>query len=63
MSVMQSHNTVVAEIMKMDRASITQALLGFQGRVHMDFSEDFLSLQSTEWLRHVLLAATLNCGR
>jgi hypothetical protein len=52
---------IECQIMQLDRAAITRALLGFQGRVKMDFTEEFLNCQDLDWLRHVLLAACMHC--
>lgn len=47
--------------MEMDREGATRSILHFRGRVRMDFTEDFLSKKSLDWLRHVLLAACRFC--
>ena len=61
MTSLQSDKSLADQIMRMDRQAITRALLSFRGRVPLDFTEEFLSRKSTDWLRHVLLAAILHC--
>jgi len=57
----ESKDSLVNEIMSMERSAMTKALLRFRGRVKMDFTADFLRRQPTEWIRHILLAASLHC--
>ena len=50
---------IANEIARMDRQRLVQELLGFRGRIRLDFTPEFLTTKSVDWLRHVLLAACL----
>jgi hypothetical protein len=47
-------------IASMDRSELTRKIKRFNGRIRLDFSEDYLQKASTERLRHILLAAQIN---
>jgi hypothetical protein len=46
------------EIANLTREAVIERLLRFKGRVRLDFTPEFLGRQSTEHLKHILLAAT-----
>ena len=50
---------LVAELSGLTREELTPRLLAFPSRTHLDFTREFLDAQSTEQLRHILLAALL----
>jgi len=50
-------NVRAQEVAGLDRAQVVEKLLKFDGRVPLGFTEEFLSRQSTEHLKHILLAA------
>ncbi len=50
---------IVSEISGMDKHSLKNAILHFEGRFKLDFTDDFLDRLSLEQLRHILLAAKM----
>ena len=61
MPIAHENELAPSDVLEMTRGQIIQALLEFDGRVRMDFTEDFLKQKSTDWLRHVLYAACECC--
>ena len=55
-------NELINAIHRLDRERCKAELLGFQ-RPKLDFTEEYLNQMSTEWLRHVLLAAYLQARK
>jgi len=49
-----------ASIALMDRGELTKKIKNFQGRVRLDFTEEYLQNASIDRLRHILLAARIN---
>ncbi len=52
-------DTIATSVSTMNRESVTDELLSFQGRFKLDFTRDYLDSLSLEQLRHILLAAAL----
>ncbi len=50
---------VAVVIAGMNRGDVQREILNFQGRFRLDFSREFLENQSTDRLKHILLAAKL----
>ena len=54
---------IATSIAGMNRKAVKRALLSFDGRFKMDFSEEYLESLSLDRLRHILLAAKLQQGQ
>ncbi len=50
---------LVAELSGLSREELTPRLLAFPSRTNLDFTREFLDTQTTDQLRHILLAALL----
>jgi hypothetical protein len=48
------------ELEQLDRSELINALMNFEGRARLDFTEEFLQRQSDGHLRHILLAAQMH---
>lgn len=48
---------VAREIAGMDRQQVVYELMNFDGSVRLDFTDEFVSRQSIEQLKHILVAA------
>jgi hypothetical protein len=55
--VTTSSSSTLSEIAALPREELLARLIHFHGKFTFDFSEAYLSLKSTEELRHILLAA------
>ena len=53
----------LTEIASMTREQLMDHLLHFKGKVHLDFTEGFLTPKSTARLRHLLVAASKVTGK
>lgn len=51
---------IFKEIQLLSRHQVVQEILGFQGGVRMDFTEEFLDRQTLDQLKHILLAVRLH---
>ncbi len=54
-----NRNDVALTIANMNRRDVQREILNFHGRFHLDFTKEFLDNQTTEQLKHILLAAKL----
>ena len=54
---------LICLISAMDRATVTERLLGFNGTFPVDFTHDFLDALPLDRLRHILVALCLQTRR
>ena len=58
-----NYDKTVSSIASLGRGELVRRISGFKGRFKLDFTPEFLTKQSVDRLRHILLAAVLNQKR
>jgi hypothetical protein len=55
------YEAIAAEVCRLDRASLIDQLIHFDGQLHLDFSPEYLESCPTDRMRHILVAALWRC--